>query len=97
MCAIIDAFHFALLEDAASAVAPTSEQTRLVPTTETDAPAAPALAGADPAADAGPELAREIQGVLVKRVLPALQAQLVRSACRLCLTEAFVLLVSWRV
>lgn len=78
VCAIIDAFHFPLPADATSAAAPDSEQAHPVPASEVDAPAAPAPAGADPDADADPELAREIQGALVKRVLPALQAQLVR-------------------
>ena len=78
VCAIIDAFHFPLPADAAAAAAPDSEQVHPVLASEMDAPAAPATAGADPAADAGPELAREIQGALVKRMLPALQAQLVR-------------------
>ena len=78
VCAIIDAFHFPLPADAASAAAPDSEQAHPVPALEVDAPAAPAAAGAGPDADADLELAREIQGALVKRVLPALQAQLVR-------------------
>ena len=84
VCAVIDAFHFPLPEDD---VAGDNPVTASVP----GPPARPALletaAGAASMADhgasaavaaGGGELAREIQAALVRRVLPALQAQLVR-------------------
>jgi len=67
VCAIIDAFHFPLPEDAEAAATPAAALGEAGP-----APAAAAAAGV------GADAAREIQAALVRRVLPALQAQLVR-------------------
>jgi len=71
VCAVIDAFHFPLPEDAEAAAAPAAAALG-------EAGPAPAAAAAAGPAEAAADAAREIQAALVRRVLPALQAQLVR-------------------
>lgn len=86
VCAIIDAFHFPLPDDD---VAGNNPVTALVPGLPARSALLETAAGAASMADHGAsaavaagggeaELAREIQAALVRRVLPALQAQLVR-------------------